>query len=411
MARKRGKKHGKHPDKALTAMKIRSAPPGRYADGNGLYLQVDESGAKRWFLRTLVHGRRCDIGLGGLTLVSIHDAREQAARLRKIARVDGGDPLELRRKEKKTIPSFEQAARIVHELHAKTFRNEKHKAQWISTLEMYVFPVFGSRPVDRVQAGDVLTALTPIWTTKPETARRVRQRIKTVFRWARGSGYCSGDNPAEIASEALPSIEKKGKTHLAALPYARVSAFVAALRECKAGDAAKLAFELLILTAARTSEVLLAKWNEIDFEHKVWTIPWERMKAKEAHSIPLSTRCVEILAVAKEISCGSEYVFPGRSQNKPLSNMALSMVLRRMKVSDITVHGFRSSFRDWAEERTQFKASVIEAALAHSVKDKVEAAYLRTKLLQQRIPLMDAWAAFATTMPAERVIQMPARGV
>jgi integrase len=356
----------------------------------------------------MVHGRRRDIGLGSLTLVPIQEAREQAARLRKIARVDGGDPVDLRRKERQVTPTFEQAARVVHELHAKTFRNEKHKAQWISTLAMYAFPVFGSRPVDKVQAGDVLKSLTPIWTTKPETARRVRQRIKVIFKWARASGYCSGDNPAEIASEALPAQEKQSRAHFAALPYAQVPAFVAALRECNAGQAARLAFELLILTATRTSEVLSANWNEIGLENKRWTIPPGRMKAKEAHSIPLSARCVEILAAAKEISCGSEYIFPGRSPEKPLSNMALNMVLRRMARSDITVHGFRSSFRDWAEERTRFKGSVIEAALAHSVKDKVEAAYRRTRLFQQRIPLMDAWAAFAITMPGEKVVKMHA---
>jgi integrase len=408
MVRKRRKKHGKHPEKAISAIKIRTAQPGRYADGNGLYLHVEKSGAKHWFFRTMVHGRRRDIGLGSLTLVSVQEAREEAARLRKIARIDHGDPVELHRKEKNVTPTFEQAARTVHELHAKTFRNEKHKAQWISTLEMYAFPAFGSRPIDKVQSGDVLAALSPIWTTKPETARRVRQRLKTIFKWARASGFYSGDNPAEIASEALPVHDKKTKQHFAALPYAKVPEFISALRQCNAGPSARQALELLILTATRTSEVLRARWDEINLDAKTWTIPKDRMKAKEEHAIPLSPRCMEILAAAKEIACGSSYVFPGRSLDRPLSNMALAMVLRRMKRTDITVHGFRSSFRDWAEERTRFKGSIIEAALAHAVKDKVEAAYRRTKLFTQRIPLMAAWAAFATTIPAERVIQMHA---
>ena len=275
-------------------------------------------------------------------------------------------------------------------------------------MEMYAFPAFGSRPIDKVQSGDVLAALSPIWTTKPETARRVRQRLKLIFKWARASGFYPGDNPAEIASEALPVHDKNTRQHFAALPYAKVPEFISALRQCNAGPSARQALELLILTATRTSEVLCARWDEINLDAKAWTVPKDRMKAKEEHAIPLSPRCIEILTSAKEIACGSSYVFPGRSLDRPLSNMALAMVLRRMKRSDITVHGFRSSFRDWAEERTRFKGSIIEAALAHTVKDKVEAAYRRTKLFTQRIPLMIAWASFATTMPAERVIQMHA---
>lgn len=391
----------KHPEKALTAVRIRNAKPGRHADGNGLYLHVDDSGAKRWVLRTVIHGKRCELGLGGLSLVSLAEAREEAARLRKIARRNG-DPLTERRQERRTIPSFEEAARTYHASIVGTFRNIKHRADWLSSLVMYVFPVFGSRSVDELRSEDVLIALSPIWTVKPETARRVKQRVRSVFDWAKVKGY-RPDNPAEGVTKALPKHDDK-KTHHPALPYAKVPEFLSALGECGAGMAAKLAFEFLILTVARTSEVLLAKWAEIDLSASMWTVPADRMKAGVEHRVPLSARCLEILKAAKELN--GEYIFPGRDPQHPLSNMALEMILRRMERSDITVHGFRSSFRDWAEERTKFKRSAIEAALAHTIKDKVEAAYLRTKLFDQRIPLMDTWGAFATAAPKPKVVKI-----
>jgi integrase len=392
----------KHPEKALTAAAIRNAKPGRYADGNGLYLVVDDSGAKRWVLRTVIQRKRCDMGLGGLSLVTLAEAREEAVRLRKIAR-NGGDPLAERRKERNAALTFEQAAIRVHESFVPTFRNAKHAAQWITSLRTYVFPVFGSRQVNSIGSAEVLAALTPIWTGKPETARRVRQRMRAVFDWAKASGHRSGDNPVDGVSKALPKHNAK-KGHHAALPYAKVPEFILSLRDCKAGVAARLAFEFLILTTARTSEVLLAEWKEIDLETRTWTVPPERMKAKEEHRVPLSPRCIEILKAAEEIRDGSDYVFPGRP-GRPLSNMVFEMTLRdRMDRDDITPHGFRSSFRDWAEERGTFKNAVVEAALAHTVRNKVEAAYLRTKLFDQRRPLMEAWAAYATTVPKRKVV-------
>jgi integrase len=402
--RSKKRKPKKHPEKALSMIKIRNAEPGKYADGNGLYLVVDDSGARRWVLRTVVQGKRRELGLGGLTLVSLPEAREEALRWRKIAR-KGGDPLAERRQERRQVLTFEEVARKVHELHSANFRNEKHKAQWINTLRDYVFPIFGGQPMDMIQSGDVLAALTPIWNEKPETARRIRQRIRTVFAWAKASGHRSGDNPVEGVSQALPKHTGK-KEHFSALPYAELPTFMETLRDCKAALSVKLAFEFLILTAARTSEVLRATWNEIDLASKAWTVPAVRMKAREQHQVPLSPRCLEILETAKEIACGSEYVFPGRSPTKPLSNMALEMVVRRMSRVDITVHGFRSSFRDWAEEKTHYPNSVVEAALAHTVKNKVEAAYLRSKLFDQRRPLMDKWAAFAIAAPGAKVVRI-----
>lgn len=391
-----------HPHKALSPAKIRAlTEPGMYSDGDCLYLVVDEGGAKRWVLRVVINGTRHDLGLGGLSWVSLAEAREEALRLRKIAR-SGGDPLADRRQERRVVPTFEEAARKVHESQSATFRNEKHKAQWISTLEMYVFPVFGSLAVNRIESADVLTALARIWTEKPETARRVRQRIRTVFDWCKVSGHCSS-NPVEGVSKALPKHNTKQEHH-AALPYAQLPEFLQSMRGSDSGISPKLAFEFLILTVGRTSEVLRAKWNEI--EEKAWTVPAERMKAKVEHRVPLSARCLELLEAAKGISNGGEYIFPGRTPEHPLSNMVFEMTLRRMNRTDITPHGFRSSFRDWAEEKTNFPNSVIEASLAHTVKSKTEAAYLRTTLFDKRRRLMDAWANFATTKPTEKVVRM-----
>jgi integrase len=394
----------KHPEKALSAVKIRNAKPGRHADGNGLYLVVDDSGAKRWLLRTVIRGKRCDLGLGGQSFVTLAEAREEAAKLRKIAR-KGGDPLVERRQERLIVPTFEEAAREVHEAHAATFKNSKHAAQWITTLETYVLPIFGARQVSEVESKDILEVLSPIWNEKPETARRVKQRMKTVFDYAKAKGWRSGDNPVEGVSEVLPKHKIK-KEHFAALPYAQVPVFVTALADANVNISIKLAFEFLILTASRTSEVLLAKRNEIDTDNKMWTVPAERMKAKEEHRVPLSARCLEILEAAKKISDGGEYIFPGRSPHKPLSNMSFLMALRRMGQGNITAHGFRSSFRDWAEEKTHFANSVIEASLAHMVKNKVEAAYLRTTLFDKRRDLMHVWAAFMTAKPSQRVVKI-----
>ncbi len=246
--------------------------PGRYADGNGLYLFVDRSGAKRWILRIVIRGKRSYLGLGGAGLVSLAEAWEETLRLRKIAR-KGGDPLAERRKQRIVIPTFEQAAREVHKSCVPTFRNAKHAAQWISTLQTYAFTVFGSRPVNTIETPDVLSVLSPIWSEKAETAKRVRQRMRTVFDWAKAKGDRPDlDNPVEGVSMALPKTNGK-KEHHPALPYAQVPEFVVTLRNCDAGVSAQVAFEPLILTAARTSEVLPAKWDETDLKVKTLTVP------------------------------------------------------------------------------------------------------------------------------------------
>ncbi len=387
------KSKGRHPDKSLTAVRVRALnEPGRYADGNGLYLFVDRSGAKRWVLRTVVRGKRCDIGLGGVALVSLAEAREQASALRKIARI-GGDPLAERRAARIVVPTFEQAARQVHAERLKTWKNSKHQAQWINTLSHYVFADLGGRSVDKIDTPDILSVLSPIWLAKPETARRVRQRIGTVLDWAKAAGFRSGDNAVDGVSKGLPKQPQKARHHTA-LSYADVPDFVVRLREAEGSPFVRLAFEFLILTATRTSDVLGAAWIEINTAEGSWTIPASRMKVEREHRVPLSTRCIDIIAQAQTMATDDELVFPSHSPGKRLSNMVFLMTLRRMGLK-ITAHGFRSSFRDWSSERTSFPRDVCEMALAHTIRDKTEAAYRRGDLFDKRRELMEAWARFA----------------
>ena len=386
------KRTGRHPEKALTAVRVNAAKvPGRYADGNGLYLVVEPSGGKRWMLRTVVQGKRRDIGLGGCSLVTLAEAREKALAYRKVAR-DGGDPVAGRKQAQAAVPTFAEAAEQVHADHGASWKNPKHRDQWINTLRTYAFPQLGERPVNTLATPDVLRVLSPIWLTKPETARRVRQRIGTVLDWAKTAGYRTGDNPVEGVERGLPRQTGKAAHH-AALPYAEVPAFVAKLRSSDQGMIARLAFEFLILTAARTGEVIGATWSEIDEDQALWTVPASRMKAGREHRVPLSTRATNILREAKLLAAGSDFLFPGRSIAKPLSNMTLLMMLRRLDVP-VTAHGFRSSFRDWAAESTNLPREVAEMALAHAVEDRTEAAYRRGDLLAKRRELMEQWAAF-----------------
>ena len=389
-------KRRRHPQKALTARTVQTARAGdrarRLADGGGLYLFVAPGGAKSWVLRTVVKGKRCDLGLGSVTLVTLADAREEARRLRRIART-GGDPLAERRHERRPVPSFEEAARQVHASHAAGFRNEKHRKQWLSSLSG-VISACGSKRVDAITSADILSVLSPQWLERPETSRRVLQRLRVIFDWCKAQGYRAGDNPTQGLTKVLPK-HRAAKTHHAALPYPEVPAFLRALRQSDASELVRLGFELTVLCATRTSETLRATWSEVDLPSRTWTIPGTRMKGGVDHRIPLSPPCVEILTRAVALVNGSQYIFPGRSGTKPLSGMAFLMVLRRMGRSDVTTHGFRSSFRDWAAERTNFPRAVCEAALAHSLRDKTGAAYHRTDLFDRRRELMAAWAAFA----------------
>jgi integrase len=306
----------------------------------------------------------------------------------------------LAERRRRKVPTFEQATQRVHAAHAASFKNEKHRKQWLASLST-IFKTCGDKRVDAITSADLLAALSPNWLKRPETSSRVLQRVRVIFEWCKAQGYCTGDNPTQGLTKVLPK-HRATQAHHAALPYQQVPAFIHALREADAGELVKLAFEFTILCAVRTSETLGATWAEVDLEAKTWTIPGIRMKAGVEHRVPLSARAVEILKRAKVLADG-DYVFPGRTAKKPLSNMVFLMALRRMKQHGATAHGFRSSFRDWAAERTNFPRAVCEAALAHTLRDKTEAAYNRTDLFERRSELMVTWCAFATAKPADVV--------
>ena len=381
-------KSGKHPEKALSAAFVRTVTtPGKYTDGQGLFLKVDPSGARRWVQRIVIRGKRTEIGIGSASLVSLAEARETAVENRKLARA-GGDPLQAKRTTQALL-TFADAARKVHEIHKPTWRNPKHAAQFISTLETYTFPRIGKLKVSEVTTADVLAVLQPIWLDKPETARRVKQRIGTVLKWAVANGWRQ-DNPADAVASALPKQDRTPK-HRKALPYDKLPEFLDTLKASNAGALTKLALELVILTASRSGEVRLADWSEFDLDAAIWTRPASRMKAKKEHRVPLSPRAVEVLLEAKALGTSEGLVFPGTKANKPLSDMTLSKLVKGLGY-DADVHGFRTSFKTWAQERTNTPRDVSEAALAHVVKDKAEAAYARSDFFEKRRTLMERWA-------------------
>lgn len=389
---------------ALSAVAVRSETrPGRHADGAGLYLVVSETGARQWLWRGVVHGRRRDIGMGSATLVPLKDAREIARRWQRIAR-EGGDPAAERDRERRKSLTFAEAARGFHAEHIEpNNRNAKHNAQWLRTLEAAAFPVIGSLPVHAVRQADVLRVLAPIWTETPETARRVMQRLRTVMDWSIAAGHRETANPVEGVTKGLPRQRDK-VAHHAAAPWADVPAIMQRLA-AEEGIGA-LALRFAILTAARSGEVRGATWAEIDLDAATWTIPADRMKAGVEHRVPLSPAAVALLRGVQGLSPTLAFPSPMSPKKgapagpRPLSDMTLSAVLRRLKI-DAVPHGFRSSFRDWAEEATHYPHEVKEAALAHAVKSKVEAAYRRSDLFEKRRDMMDAWAAFITSTPAK----------
>lgn len=382
------------PRKALTAAFVRSVKdPGKYYDKNGLFLRVDARGAKRWVQRIVVRGKSREIGLGSASLVSLVEAREQALANRKLARA-GGDPLAAKR-EAAAVLTFAEAARVVHQNHAPTWRNPKHAAQFISTLEAYAFPHFGKLRISEVTPSDVLGALTPIWTEKPETARRVRQRIGTVMKWAIAKGW-RADDPAETIRAALPKHNRK-PVNRKALPYQDVAGCIAAVRASGAWAATKLCFEFLVLTAARSGEARLAHWDEVDLSNREWLIPADRMKMDRPHRVPLPRRAIEILREAESLRNDTGLVFPS-IRGKSLSDMTLSKLIKELGF-EADVHGFRTSFRTWAQEQTNFPREIAEAALAHAVGDAVEQAYARSDVFEKRGKMMEAWARY---LAAER---------
>ena len=370
----------------LTAARVRTEKrPGRYHDGHGLYLQVDPTGARRWGQRIVIRGKRVDLGLGGWPLVALSEAREKAVENQRIARA-GGDP----RVKGREVPTFSDAAQRVYELNLPAWRNPKHRATWIASLRVYTFPYFGDKLLDAVSGADVMAALTPIWTEKPETAQRVRQRISAVMKWAIANEY-RADNPAgEALTAVLPKTSRLRK-HLRAIPYTAVPAALKAVHASKATVAVKLSLEFQVLTATRPGEARNSRWSEIDLPSRTWTIPAERMKAEREHRVPLSQRAAGVLAEAQALGEGN-LVFPSRT-GKQLSDMTHTRLLRKLGI-DCVPHGFRSSFRDWAAEQTDAPHAVMEAALAHTVSNSTEAAYFRSDLFDRRRTLMTQWAEY-----------------
>jgi len=376
----------------LSATAVKAATrPGRLSDGDGLFLIVQPGGTKSWMCRVQKNGNRRDFGLGSASKVSLALARERAREIRAWIEM-GLDPVFERRKAQ-GIPTFREATAKVLAAHRKTWRNEKHEGQWLRTLEAYVFPALGSVQVSEITGPMIRNVLAEIWLAKPETARRVRQRIGTVLDWAYASGYRDSEAPMRAITKGLPRQPKK-EGHFAAMPYADVPAFMARLRERESFS--RLALSFAILTAARSGEVRGAAWEEIDLEKALWTIPADRMKAQREHIVPLSRSAVKIIERCAQLRIRDcPLVFPGIRGNQPMSDMTLTKLLREMK-APYTAHGFRSAFRDWVSEETTYQGEVAEAALAHMVRDKTEAAYRRGNLLEKRRALMDDWAAFCS---------------
>jgi integrase len=418
--------------KALTVARIKQ--PGMHSDGGGLYLHVAGSGARSWIFRYWVEyrdpatgepmrdpvtgkvrGRSREMGLGSFATISLAQARELASEYRKV-RHQGIDPIDARRAARTRAAldaarsmSFRECAESYINSHRPGWRDPKHVQQWQNTLATYAEPILGALPVQDIDTALVCRILEPIWSSKPETASRLRGRIEAILDWAKVREYRDGENPARWRghlNKLLPAVSRVRRVkHYAALPYDEIPAFMAELRS-REGTIAR-AFEFLVLTAARTGEVLGARWDEFDLDRAIWTVPAERMKAGREHRVPLSPVALQIIKDMAELKC-SEFVFPGSISGSGLSDKVFWKLLSRMKVEGVTVHGFRSAFRDWAAERTGYPNHVVEMALAHTIGDRVEAAYRRGDLFDKRQGLMVDWARFCH-MPNTSAAVVPLR--
>jgi integrase len=399
---------------ALTPLGVKNAKPGRHADGGGLHLLVKASGARSWVYRFMLNGKSRDVGLGsaaGPDALSLAKARDAATGLRLKVKA-GIDPLEERDRKAVEALAASQAAHVAGitfrdvaidyiAANEDSWRNAKHRQQWPNTLSTYVYPVIGDLPVAEIETAHVLSILEPIWKAKPETASRIRGRIETILDAAKVRGFREGENPARWRghiAQILPARIRLSRGHHKAMPYEAIPEFVDQLHQREA--IAALALEFTVLTAARSGEVIGAKWVEVDMDKAIWTVPAERMKAGNEHRVPLSPPAIEILDAVKPL--GSDWLFPS-AKGRNLSDMAMSMLLRRME-QDCTVHGFRSSFRDWAAECTSYAHEVCEMALAHVIGNKAEAAYRRGDLFEKRRKLMDDWSVFCASAKAEGAI-------
>jgi len=400
----------------LTALRVKNeAKVGYHGDGGGLWLQVARNGGRSWIFRYTRHGRTRHMGLGPVLRVSLADARKAAA-IAWQAVYEGRDPIDERQQDRAAAVlsrakamTFQQCAEAYIDAHKAGWKNVKHAAQWAATLETYAYPHIGALPVSEVDTALVMKVLQPIWTQKTETASRLRGRIERILGWATVSEYRQGDNPARWNGHLQALLPKRGDirkvVHHAALPYGQAGAFIADLRQ-RGGVAAK-ALEFAILTAARSGEVRGARWQEIDLTARMWVIPAERMKMKREHRVPLSDTAMAVLTGLPRLA-GNDLVFPA-PRGTAMSDMSLTAVLKRMGRSDLTAHGFRSTFSDWRAEMTAYPSEMAEMALAHAVADRVEAAYRRGDLLEKRRRMMNDWAAFCdntTHMHGSNIVPM-----
>ena len=386
----------------LSAKRVETvSAKGRYNDGGGLYLAVGEGNSKSWVFRYALRGRKRYMGLGPVHTISLAKAREKARQYRELL-LEGIDPMEHRRGvidvallEAATVMTFKECALAYIGAHEAAWKNQKHVQQWKNTLTTYAYPVIGNLPVQGVDTGLVMKVLEPIWVSKSETASRVRGRIEVILDWAKVRAYRMGENPARWKGHLNTLLPSKSKVrrvrHHAALPYNQLGAFMVELRKREGFGA--LGLELTILTAARTGEIINATWDEIDLDDRLWTIPAERMKTGKKHRVPLSNPAITVLDKLR-IAKMSGFILPGKTKVHPLSNMAFLQTLKRMKRPNLTTHGFRSTFRDWAAERTAFPHEVAEMALAHAVGNKVEAAYRRGDMFEKRKRIMEDWADY-----------------
>lgn len=380
---------------------------GRHGDGGGLYLNVSATGSKSWVYLWKRNGRAREMGLGSYPEVPLAKARDRARQAREDVAA-GLDPIDTRKQEAE--PTFGDCADKFLSSMESQWRNEKHRAQWRMTLTEYAAPIRDKR-VSTIGTDDVLRVLNPIWQSKPETASRLRGRIERVLDFAKARGWRQGENPAlwrGHLKNVLPARQRLSRGHHAAMPYTDVPGFMVKLQGREATSA--LALRFLILTAARAGEVFGATWSEFDFEKAIWTIPAERMKAKREHRVPLSVEALHIVKNLHEVRNASPYVFAGLKPNRPLSNMAFAMLMERMDVADVTAHGFRSSFRDWAGDATGFPREIAEHALAHSIGNATERAYRRADAIEKRRKMMQAWADFLSSSKAGTVLPMRRRG-
>ncbi|SDR07395.1 protein of unknown function [Burkholderia orbicola] len=394
----------------------KTTKPGLYADGGGLYLQITTAGVKSWLFRYMRSGKARGMGLGPVHTIGLADARARALDCRRQL-LDGIDPIDSRNAERAAqgiaqanAVTFQHCAEKYIDSHRASWKNAKHADQWTNTLTTYAYPIFDSLAVSAIDTALVMKVLEPIWTTKTETASRVRGRIESVLDWATVRGYRDGENPARLKGHLDTLLPKRSRVqkveHHPALPYADLPDFMKELRASE-GTAAR-ALEFLILTATRTNETIGATWQEFDLDEGTWTVPAERMKMRKEHRVPLSARAIALVKAQQTLKRG-DYVFPGARDKKPLSNMAMLQLLERMKRDDITVHGFRSTFRDWAGETTHYPREVCEAALAHGIKDKAEAAYARGDLFVKRAALMQDWDKYCGDKPAVATPSAPTK--